>query len=868
VSQPIQSQSQTQGQAPPQVGSDLFGQYSACGPYDEFFDQGKPRGHVDAYHRAMTGFDAERFKRRWRRASRAVDENSMGLAGHLARKISGAVSLQKRRKVRAWQLDAVPVLLDGRTWKEISAAVAQRATMNELLLQDLYGPQRLIREKVVPPTLLYSHPGFLRAIHGAMPKQNPFLQLIAFDMARSPDGRWWFVNDRAESPSGIGFAHENRIVLSQAFPEIFQACKIAQLSPFFDQLQNTLLCLADGKRNVNGVLLGDGIAGKNFFEEAYLARTLGYNLVQGDDLSVRDDGVHFKTLAGLKPVDLVLRRKNSRDCDPLEFDGSAVTGTQGFANAIRQNQVAVGNQLGTGLLESRALMAYGSRICKALLGEELKIPNVATWWCGDPASLSYALDNLDRLSVEGAFRLRGVASEEGRELNLLPLEERKAKILKNPERYVLQERVDRSSVPVWNGSQMQSARLALRTFAVSTGDGFVVMQGGLGRTSEGSNPIDDSKNQDEGGKDVWVQADSDSQQSPALSVLPRVAPNRSGFGLSSRSADNLFWLGRQIERIHFSSRTLRATIQRLIGETGSDWDVELKVLVRCLVMQRQLQLGYADDSQRDSLPSLKETLPATVLNGSFSGSIATAANELLRIGQMERNYMSLDTWRTILRIRERIDLEQVDLQSLLTLADELVVDIAGLGGLVSEGMTRDEVFRFIQIGRRLEHSSQLVFLLRSFFIPKAEPVESVLQTALEVADSIMTYRSRYFANFQLGGVLDLLVTDETNPRSLVWQMLELDAHVDKLPDDQQQRGLSQVGRLSSSLLHAVRTSEIQTLAESWLLGNERGFELLLTTVESSLPKLQSAITNRYFVHADTSRPINSMDRASDAGGQS
>ena len=483
VSQPTESQSQTQSQVPLPDQSDLFGVYSGCSPYDEFFHQGAPRTHVDAYHKALCSFGADQFKRRWQRACRAVDENSMGLAGHLSRKISGTDSLGTRRKIRAWQLDAVPLLLDGNTWKEISAAVAQRATMNELLLQDLYGPQRLIREKVIPPTLLYSHPGFLRGIHEPTPKQNPFLQLIAFDMARSPDGRWWFINDRAESPSGIGFAHENRIVLSQAFPEIFQACQVAQLSPFFDQLQNTLLCLADGERKVNGVLLGDGIAGKNYFEEAYLARTLGYNLVQGDDLSVRDDGVHFKTLAGLKHVDLVLRRKNSRDCDPLEFAGAAIGGTQGFANAIRQNQVAVANQLGTGLLESRALMAYGSEVCKFLLGEDLKVPNVATWWCGDPRSLNFAIDNLDRLSVEGAFRSRGGSSEDGRELNQLPLAERKARILQSPEQFVLQERVDRSSVPVWEGNQMQSARLALRTFAVSTDDGFVVMQGCLLYTS-------------------------------------------------------------------------------------------------------------------------------------------------------------------------------------------------------------------------------------------------------------------------------------------------------------------------------------------------------------------------------------------------
>lgn len=860
MSQPIQSQNQSTSQSQTKgISTDLFGQYSACCSYDELFENGAARTHVQDYRAKLAAFGVERMNRRWQRARRMVDENSMGLAGHLSRKVSGSVPLRQRRKIRAWQLDAVPLLLDEKTWSEISAAVAQRAMMNELLLKDLYGPQRLIREKIIPAKLLYSHPGFLRAVHRKPDDLRPWLQLVAFDMARSPDGRWWFLNDRTESPSGIGFAHENRIVLSQAFPEIFQKCKVAQLSPFFDQLQNTFLGLVDGKPKANGVLLGEGISGKNFFEEAYLARTLGYTLVRGDDLTVRNDGVHFKTLGGLKPVDLIFRRKNSRDCDPLEFDGLAGMGTPGFANAFRQNQVAVANRMGTGLIESRALMAYGSSICKALLSEELKIPNVATWWCGDPKSLSFVVENLDRLTVEGAFRDRGGRLECGSELNELPLEQRKAKIVANPEKFVAQERVDRSSVPVWDGTAMQSARLALRTFAVSTGDGFEVMRGGLGRTSPRPDPLYVSMNDGEGGKDVWVQASKQQPKRPSLSIVQKLPPRRSGFELSSRSADNLFWLGRQIERIYFSSCVLRSTIHRLIGESRVGSDVEVNVLVRCLAMQGQLEQGYAVSELRNSLPGVAETLPTTVL-GSSSGSIATAVNELFRLGQMERNYMSLDTWRTILRIHGRIDLEQADLPGLLTLADELVVDVSALGGQSNEGMTRNQVFRFIQIGRRLEHVIQLVFLLRSFFVPKVEPVEPVLQTALEVADSMMTYRSRYFANYQVGGVLDLLITDESNPRSLVWQMLQLDAHIDKLPDGDDPRGLSKVGRLSSSLLHAVRMSEIQTLAESWLLGDIQGLEKLLETVESSLPQLQSAITNRYFVHADTSSQIVEVGR--------
>ncbi|WP_075084130.1 circularly permuted type 2 ATP-grasp protein [Mariniblastus fucicola] len=859
-----QTQSQSQSQSQPKTSaSDPFAQYKVGSSYDEFFDQDKPRDHVSDYHDALSSFGVARLNRRWQRARRMVDENSVGLAGHLARKVSGMVSVRQRRKIRAWQLDAIPVVIDSATWKELSAAIAQRATMYELLLQDLYGPQRLIREKVIPATLLHAHPQFLRGLHSDSDIKQ-FLQLVAFDLARSPDGRWWFLNDRAESPSGIGFAHENRIVLSHAFPEIFQKCNVAQLSPFYDQLQNSLLNLADGKPKARGVLLGEGMTGRNFFEEAYLARTLGYTLVRGDDLTVRNDGVHFKTLAGLKPVDLILRRKNSLDCDPLEFDGATAIGTPGLVNAYRQNQVAITNRIGSGLVESRALMAYGGKICQALMSEELKIPNVATWWCGDPKSLQFVLENLDHLTLESAFRERSRSFEAGTEMSELSLEQRKSKLLANPMNYVAQERVDRSSVPVWSGESMESARLALRTFAVSTDDGFKVMKGGLGRTSKLQDPLYITINEGEGGKDVWVESGDDANAARALSVSQKLAPRRSGFELSSRSADNLFWMGRQIERIYFSSCVLRSTIHRLIGERRAKSRVEVHVLVRCLAMQGQIEPAFAIQELKTSLPELAELLPAVILDASNSGSIATSVNELLRLGQMERNCMSLDTWRTILRIHERIDIDQPDLPSLLALADELVVDVSALSGQAAEGMTRNQVYRFVQIGRRLEHATQLIFMLRSLFLPKVEPVDPVLQTALEVADSIMTYRSRYFANYQLGGVLDLLVTDETNPRSLVWQMAQLDEHVQQLPDNIDQAGLAPERRLSSFLLHSVRSSDIQLVAESWLLNETQPMEELLKAWEESLPELHAAVSNRFFVHADTSRQIGDIGRRSKA----
>ena len=307
---------------------------------------------------------------------------------------------------RPWELDPLPLILSPEEWANISAAVTQRARLLNALLVDLYGEQTLLKDGSLPPALVYGHNGFLWPCQGVRPPGDTWLHLYAADLARSPDGRWWVIADRTQAPSGAGYALENRVIVSRLFPEKFRDLGVQHLAAFFSALQESLAHWAP--KEGNGVkplvvLLTPGPYNETYFEHAYLARYLGYPLVEGQDLTVRDDRVYLKTLTGLKRVHAILRRLDDDYCDPLELRGDSALGIPGLLQAVRSGNVLMANALGSGLLESAALPGFLPGACKKLLGETLRMPSVGTWWCGEQAALEFVIKHLDRLVIKGAF---------------------------------------------------------------------------------------------------------------------------------------------------------------------------------------------------------------------------------------------------------------------------------------------------------------------------------------------------------------------------------------------------------------------------------------------------------------------------------
>jgi len=838
----------------PAAATDLFQFYTpAEGAYDEFATpERQPRKHLTPFVESINKLGSEEFASRWGKAQRLLQENGFAYSGHATRD----------DKPRPWTVDALPLLIPPQDWSKISAALLQRATVLDLVLKDLFGSQTLIKQGILPPELVYAHPGFMRTFHGQPLPGDRYLHFYAADLARAADGKWWVLADRTEAPSGIGYALENRVVVSRMLPEAFQQSQVSRMAPFFMTAQKTLRSLApDHRENPHVVLLSHGPTSPNYFEDAYLARYLGYTLVEGDDLTVRNKHVMLKTLAGLAPVDVILRRQNSDACDPLELTSTSTIGVAGLMRAARAGNVAIANVLGSGLVESAVFMAFMPQLCQALTGEPLLMPGVASWWCGKPDALQYTLSHLDELTIHPAFRNRGYDGRARDAFNSMPPEKLTALIKANPAAYVAQEKVVRSSVPVWSNG-MKSAHLALRSYLVSDGDTYRVLQGGLARTSTLLQPLELSIRNGEGSKDTWVMSGGPVEhvsllESPGQEIILR----RTGAELPSRAADNIYWLGRQVERAEASARLLRSAISRMSGETRSTSEIELPVLLRCLADQGQIEPAYAIRPLSGQLKSIENMLPELVFDKTNSASLRSVIDEFYRLGSIVRDRFSHDAWRIIRRINKGFRPARrgpMDLADISSMTDELVIGLASFNGMALESMTRTQSFRFLELGRRVERSWQIIGLVKNCLIPLPDPPRPVFETVLEVADSTMTYRSRYLANLQLPAVLDLLLTDETNPRSLAYQFKQLSEHVEQLPRLQSQPGYTAEQRFSMSLLHSVRQLDVLLIAEAHSLGETDPLEQLIEEWESLLPALTEAISHRYLVHAVAAHQLSSL----------
>lgn len=853
----MQSQTQSSGDPLPTEAS-LFGAYKApAGTFDEMLTaEGASRPAWRGLRAQLDGIGGAELRRRWTGSQRLIYENGVTYSAYG----------DPDERPRPWALDPAPLLLHENEWQPIAAGLRQRAKLLELILQDLYGEQKLVASGVLPAELLYRHPGYRLPLHRSPAPSGvvaaSMLKLYAADLGRSADGQWWVLADRTEAPSGVGFALENRIVTSRMLAEPFRDRHVRRLAPFFLQLRDALRrASSSAALNPSVAILSQGASHKNYFEDAYLARYLGYLMVEGGDLAVRDRKLWMKTLDGLAPIDILVRRPNTADCDPLELGGGSRSGVAGLLQAERDGAVVVANACGSGLVESPVFMAFMPRLCQALLGEPLLLPGAASWWCGEPASLEFVLTNLDRLVLKKAYRQRGSESLLTKELHDTPRERLVEMIRREPHAYVAQEQVIRSTTPAWTEAGLVPVRVAMRAFAVAGAERFHVMHGALARTTSERGPLESTVLEGEGSKDVWIVGD---EPAPHVSLLPgdqeQVELVRIGAELPSRVADNSFWLGRYLERADAAARLVRLVTTRLASESEAADFAELPALVRGLVEQGQIEPGHAVDTMRDLLPAVERALPSEVLNPKQPGSLGATIRLLFGTAAQVRDRLSRDAWRIVLRINQRFrqqDAAGADLTDLLNVTDELILDLAALGGMVVESMTHTQFYRFLDIGRRVERAMQTTELLRATLIETDTLPAPVLEALLESADSLMTYRSRYRASIKLAPTLDLLVTDESNPRSLAWQLNTLERHLGKLPrtSDQATAGDPPELRFAMGLTHAIRMIDVVQLADSFELGERQPLATLLDQVSRDLPRLASTLALKYLAHSGPSRQL-------------
>ncbi len=865
-------QSQQQSMVGPPVGQVRFTQGGATSTvfagykadpsrFDELLmPDGTPRPIWQPFLQQLGQIGPEEFSRRWDHSQRLIYENG----------ISYSAYGDPEQNARPWDLGALPLLIDEAEWNRVAAGIVQRATLLQLVLADLLGPQRLVKEGVLPIDLLFGHHGFRLPYHGQTPPGGTFLPFYAADLGRAPDGTWWVLADRTEAPSGVGFALENRVVVSRMLPDVFRTCNVQRLAPFFIAFKTQMQQLALRQpENPRIVIFTRGPHHENYFEDAYLARYLGYSLVEAGDLAVRDNKVWLKTLDGLLQVDVLLRRPNSEACDPLEFSDDTALGVAGLLRAASQSEVAIANPLGSGLVESPAFMAFLPRLCKFLLGQDLLLPGIATWWCGEPTSLERVLGNQQQLVLSNAYRTRGGGYSSDKQLNATPPDEVRARIRARPGLFVGQERVALSTVPRWQDGAATPAHLVLRSFAVASDGSYSVMPGGLARTSDPGIPSPLAVPASRGSKDAWVLSSKPVEHVTLLSHRDEaIVIRRTSADLPSRVADNIYWLGRQIERADAAARQMRTFILRLTSETASGGGIASGTLLRALAAQGQIEPGFALDDIRQQMPQIELALPRLVFDRDQSGSIRSLLDKMFRTASLVRDRISTDSWRILVRIDQTFQAPPaVDLTDVLSLLNGLIVDLAAIEGMCMESMTRSHVFRFLDIGRRLERALQTTELLESCLIESSGIDTDALEAVLEIADSVMTYRSRYLANLQLPAVLDLLLTDETNPRSIAFQLVTLQQQIKQLPGEEHPSGFLPHERLILSMVHSVQMVDVLGVCEAYGVGERHHLATLLSNLDRDLQNLSREVSNRYLVHAGPSRRMSSAGTTPEAKGQ-
>jgi uncharacterized circularly permuted ATP-grasp superfamily protein/uncharacterized alpha-E superfamily protein len=744
---------------------------------------------------------------------------------------------------RPWGLDVLPLVLPATVWEALTGGLRQRARLLNAMAADFYGAQRLLEEGLVPSALVLGHPGFLRACHGVTPPSGVFLHQAAFDLAHGPDGRWWVVGTRAQAPSGAGYALENRVTVSRLFPDAFREMRVHMLAPFFRVLLDTLLSGAPSKGEPpHVVLLTPGPYNETYFEQAYLARYLGFTLVEGGDLAVRDDQVYLKTLSGLRRVHAILRRLDDDFCDPLELRSDSTLGVPGLVQAWRSGNVLIANAFGTGVLESPGLFGFLPAACQRLLGEEMALPSVATWWCGEPAALDDGARHIAERVIKPAFPGRGMEPVFGGGLEPQAREEWLARLRASPELYCLQEHLPLSHAPVFHEGRLESRAMMLRVFLVSDGRGdYHVMPGGLSRIAgEDRNVV--SGQFGGSSKDTWVLSEAPVE---TFSLLPgRLRPediDRTPRALSSRAGEALFWLGRYAERSENVARLLRAVLTRLPDHEALPRKLHPPLVRTCA--HHGLLRGTAEE-HLGTPHRLEHDLLVGMFDAKETLSLAYNVAETVRVAGTVRERLSTDNWRLLNRLIQAFSEPRLTAPSLaegLELVDKAIVSLVAVGGLELAHMTRDDGWRCLGLGRLIERLHYVTGTVAEVLASGEADEPSLLEWLLDLSDSVITYRARYMRPPEWLPVADLLLFDRSNPRSAAFQLAKLANQVRLLPE----AGLAVLLARIDAAWASCR--EAQDPGSETLIRKDAQVEFLRECRDLA-SGLSDALTLRYFSH--------------------
>ncbi len=769
-------------------------------------------------------FSDDEFREHWSRVGPAIE--ALGIDELHDRQndvrrllASDGVSYRVANSDRAepWKLDAIPMVVSSAEWAKVEAGVVQRAVLLDLVLQDLYGEQKLLKRGVLPAELVFGHADFLRpCMDIAAPGQRRLFS-YGIDLGRDADGTYRALADHAQAPSGAGYALENRVALSRVFPSLYRDAQVHHVAPFFRTLRAALHeAGAHRSDDPRVVVLTPGSHAETAFEHAYVASYLGLSLVEGSDLVVRDGAVFIRSLGQLEPVDVILRRVDADYCDPLELRPDSQLGIPGLAEACRRGNVAVVNTLGSAAIENPAFHAFLGAASTALLGQDLLLPSVDSWWCGAPSSLDFVIEHLDELVIKQITRGRGQRTQFGDALTQRQRADLGAAIKADPREWVAQRPLSLATTPTLTSDGIRPRRTILRTFAVSRNESFVVMPGGLTRVAPDETSPLISNQIGAVSKDTWVLASEPDHQGD---LWLRTGPARIAEGtfesLSERAAENLFWVGRYAERAESVVRLMRAVHDRrnaeIVGDAAGSEAVQS--LLRVLSVSTYTTPGFTEPERR-LFPDPE--LFSLASDTSRPGSLAHAITGMLRAADAVRDQLSIDTWQVTSSLEDHLETLAATAAGRQDVVQGTLGDIMGsllaLHGLAGESMVRDAGWYFMEAGRRIERFQHVALLLRAALesASNTDVEDLILESVLMATESIITYRRRYRSRADRQSLLALLLADPSNPRSLRYQIDRIDEAVSVLPGNGTEATLEQ--RTTAELGVAVRNADLDRLA--------------------------------------------------------
>jgi len=685
---------------------------------------------------------------------------------------------------RPWSLDLFPLIVDPASWQRIEVGVLQRMRLLERVMADVYGPQTLLHDGLLPPALVHAHPGYLRAMHGVEPVGERYLHIAAFDLARGPDGNWWLEAQRSQAPSGLGYLLENRLAIAAQFPQAFQNLGVQRLASTYRALMDSLKAMSPAGPDAHLALLTPGPYNETYFEHAYLARYLGLTLVEGSDLLVRDECLFLKTLKGLVPVHGLLKRVDDQYLDPLELRADSTLGVPGLLQAIRAGNVLVANAPGSAFLESPALLGFLPALSRQLLGEELSLPALPTWWCGERNAMEEALPRLADCAIKptypGSFEQGGFEPVLGGKLGARALDEWAGRIVRQAEEHTVQGYSPLSQMPTWQAStagapgRLRARSVMLRVFVVSDGaQGWRVLPGGLARVASAGREIT-SMQRGGSSADVWALTRGQVDHSTLLAphMTPESLMQRKRL-ITSRAAENLFWLGRYTERAENAIRLARLTLECLHGEEQSS----------APLLSWLSQMAVANTLVLPGVPSALQAprvFERSLIDSLGSSSGATSVGYYLRAlkmaGSSVRERLSQEHWRIIMRCEEELfqrcaaQRQRADFSALqaLQILKDSSDHMAAITGAQTDRMTRDDGWRLLSIGRHIERLGFLSSALMRGLDIGSLHTDGGFDAMVELFDSAITFHAQFQQSRDMAALVDLLVIDRDNPRSISW----------------------------------------------------------------------------------------------------